>query len=107
MDKEKIKKIENYRKIILNRIKLLQTLKRKEYILKLARTGEESLAICGDEWDKQAMLLGALNGIVDLETGILRPGNPTDYKRSLPLRCSTVWTSPHQFGEVFIGYFQQ
>lgn len=79
MDKEKIRKIETHRKIILNRIKQLQTVKRKEYILKLARTGEDSLAIRGDEWDKQDMLLGVLNGVIELENGILRPGNPTDY----------------------------
>lgn len=79
MDQGIIKKIESNRKIILNRIQQLQTVKRKEYILKLARTGDDSLAIRGDEWDKQDMLLGVLNGVIELENGILRPGNPTDY----------------------------
>lgn len=83
MDQNKIGKIEIYRKNILKRVTQLQTFKRKEVILKLSHTGEDSLAIRGDEWDKNAMLLGVPNGVVDLETGTLRPGNPRDYIKTI------------------------
>lgn len=61
----------------------LQTVKRKQSILKLARTGENSLAIKGDEWDKKPMSLCVLNGVIDLETGELKPGNPEDYLKTV------------------------
>jgi putative DNA primase/helicase len=32
----------------------------------------------GDDWDKNTMLLGASNGVIDLRTGKLRPGVPED-----------------------------
>lgn len=36
------------------------------------------LADAGDSWDVDAHLLGVQNGVIDLRTGVLRPGRPED-----------------------------
>lgn len=71
------------RKSLLKRIASLQAIKRKENILKLARTGTGSLAITGDEWDCNPLLLGVKNGTVDLRTGELRAGKPADFIKTV------------------------
>ena len=63
----------------IKRIKLLQTLQRKQEIVFLSRSGAGTLAIIGDEWDKHPWLFAAANGILDLKTGNFRPGEPGDY----------------------------
>jgi len=100
--------LEKKRRDILRRIQSLQTLKRKGDVLKLVRTGEGSLAIGGDEWDKNPMLLGVLNGVIDLETGILRPGKPEDYIKTIAptIYCGLDCPSPiweRFISEVFDG----
>ncbi len=50
----------------------------RQSLLKLA-TKLERLAVTGDDWDTNPMLLGVANGVVDLATGLLRDGRPTDY----------------------------
>ena len=37
-----------------------------------------SLAADGEHWDQDPWLLGVGNGVLDLRTGILRPGRPED-----------------------------
>ena len=66
-------------KAIIKRIKLLQSLQRKQEIVILSRSGAGTLAIIGDEWDKHPWLFAASNGILDLKTGNFRPGEPGDY----------------------------
>ncbi len=80
---ERIDDSEKKRAIVLKRILSLHTLKRKESVLKLARTGENSLAIRGDEWDQNPRVLGVRNGVIDLVTGKLRPGMPEDYIKTV------------------------
>lgn len=77
------KKHEVLEKALLKRIRELQSLYRKEHVLELARTGSNSLAIVGDEWDKNTRLLGVLNGVIDLKTGNLRDGRPEDYIKTI------------------------
>lgn len=40
---------------------------------------ELPISISGDEFDRDPMLLGVKNGIIDLSTGLLRPGRREDY----------------------------
>jgi putative DNA primase/helicase len=46
----------------------------------------DPLAILGDEIDKRPLLLPCANGVIDLETGELRPGDPADLLvRAIPI----------------------
>jgi putative DNA primase/helicase len=40
--------------------------------------GDRRLAVTADYWDRDAFLLGTPGGTVDLRTGVLRPGDPSD-----------------------------
>lgn len=46
-------------------------------MLELAKS-DPRIRCSGDEWDAQPFLLGVKNGVVDLRSGTLRPGNPDD-----------------------------
>lgn len=61
------------------RVRDLQTIRRKQAVLHLARAGADSLGITGDEWDRDTWALPVLNGVLDLRSGTHRPGTPTDY----------------------------
>lgn len=50
---------------------------RLRHLLELASTNP-ALAVEGDQWDADPMLLGVENGVVDLRTGTLRDGTPDD-----------------------------
>ena len=39
---------------------------------------ESPVADAGDHWDGDPWLLGVSNGVLDLRTGVLRPGSPAD-----------------------------
>ncbi|MCK9228813.1 MAG: phage/plasmid primase, P4 family [Syntrophorhabdaceae bacterium] len=78
---------------LFKRIKALQSLKRKQEILVLARSGDNTLACTGDEWDKDPWVLAASNGVIDLKTGELRPGRPSDFIKTA---APTEW---HGVGE--------
>jgi putative DNA primase/helicase len=64
------------------RVRDLQTIRRKQAVLHLARAGADTLGISGDEWDANPWALPVLNGVVDLRTGEHRPGKPSDYFKS-------------------------
>ncbi|HOD29123.1 MAG TPA: phage/plasmid primase, P4 family [Syntrophales bacterium] len=64
------------------RVRDLQTIRRKQAVLHLARAGADTLGISGDEWDRDPWALPVLNGIIDLRTGEHRPGEPSDYFKS-------------------------
>ncbi len=82
---------------LLKRIRTLQTKKRKENVLHLAKVGESSLGITGFEWDRDPWVFGCNNGIIDLKTGKHRPGKPQGFiKTAAPTKweglnapCST------------------
>ena len=80
---ERSKQHKNKEDELLKRIRSLQTISRKEKILTLARSGADSLAIRGDEWDQDTWLLGCRNGVIDLRTGILQPGKPEDFIKTV------------------------
>jgi putative DNA primase/helicase len=77
------KKIKKYCYLLTKRIHDLQSLKRKKDVLVLARTGHDSLGIRGDEWDRDPWLLGCLNGIIDLRTGLIRDGKIEDFIKTV------------------------
>lgn len=65
----------------IERAKQLQTLRRITNILTLA-TSLPALALSGDEWDTNPMILPVANGIVDLTTGTFRESRSADYIRA-------------------------
>ena len=50
---------------------------RRDHLLTCAAT-IESIAVDGSSWDARPWLLGVRNGVIDLETGRLRSGDPAD-----------------------------
>lgn len=68
---------------LVKRIRALRTVNRKKNVLTLARTGRESLAMLGDEWDADPWLLGCLNGVINLRTGKLEAGSPDDFIKTI------------------------
>ena len=57
--------------------------------IKFTLANLEPLITKPDVWDKDPWLLGVTNGVVDLRTGELRAGRPTDYMRRA---CPVEWT---------------
>jgi len=78
-DKDKIKKLSHIQKKLLKRVSQLRDDKRRTACLKFAHTIEDPLAISGDELDQKPMLFPCANGVLDLETGKLKPGRPGDF----------------------------
>ena len=77
--------------MLARRVRELQTIRRKQAVLHLARAGAEGLGITGDEWDGDDMSLPVLNGVIDLSTGILRKGEPIEYfKTYAPTRFEGI-----------------
>ena len=69
----------NLETLLARRVRDLQTIRRKQAVLHLARAGANTLAISGDEWDRDPLSLAVLNGVIDLRTGEFRNGYPSDY----------------------------
>ena len=63
---------------LLKRCRDLHTIRRKQAVLTLARSGKDSLGDPGQNWDVDPWLLACPNGVLDLKTGKLRPGKPED-----------------------------
>jgi len=57
----------------------LRGMARIRNVLNLATAGEGSLGVSGDGWNPDYRLFPAANGVVDLETGKLRPGRWDDW----------------------------
>ncbi len=81
-------KFEEKEKNYLKKIGQLQKKRWKDDVLKLAAAGEQSLGISGEKWDMDPWLLGCANGVLELKTGLFRPGKPSDYIKSA---CPTEW----------------
>jgi len=105
---EKADQYEANVKELFKRIRALQSAKRRENVLKLAsvdwtQQGYKSLAVIGDEWDGDPMILGCNNGVIDLVTGDFRPGIPEDYIKTVaPTQWGGVGT-PSPIWERFLS----
>jgi putative DNA primase/helicase len=73
---------------LLKRVWELQRVSRKRDVLYLARAGKGSLGISGSGWDRDPMVLGCKNGVVDLAKGTFRSGKPDDYIKTF---APTKW----------------
>ncbi|MBN1662872.1 MAG: DNA primase [Deltaproteobacteria bacterium] len=64
---------------LLARARQLRGVRRRSNCLDWAHTCQEAIAITGDEFDNHPLLFPCANGVIDLETGRLNPGRPSDY----------------------------
>ena len=64
--------------------------KRLDNMLSMAKS-LKPISDTGEAWDPDAWLLGVGNGVVDLETGLLRPGRPEDQVTL----TTPVWYDPN------------
>lgn len=64
---------------LLKRASQLRADKRRTACLKFAHTIDNPIAIEGEEFDCKPMLFPCANGVIDLETGRLKPGRPGDF----------------------------
>lgn len=60
------------------RARALNSIRRVEQVAKMASVLPQ-FSLDGTEWDKDSLLLGVLNGVVDLRTGDFRKSLPEDY----------------------------
>ncbi|MBT3259607.1 MAG: DNA primase [Deltaproteobacteria bacterium] len=76
---------------IYKRVKRLRSDRGRINCLCMAhKNGERPLAILGEHLDQSPWLLACANGVVDLRTGELQPGRPSDY---LTKASPTEWDS--------------
>ncbi len=64
-------------------IKRAGRLRFKSRIKNVLELAASDLAVRGDIWDAQPYKLAVKNGVLDLRTGTLEPGNPEDYIRTV------------------------
>jgi putative DNA primase/helicase len=71
--------LQKKREAYMGRIKRLRSDRGRNACLRMSHTNEDnSLALVGDEFDKKPYLLPCQNGVIDLRTGELRSGRPSD-----------------------------
>lgn len=74
----------------------LRKLQMRDHVLRYAGAGDDGLGISGAEWDKDTdWLLACKNGILDLRTGEMRSGHPSDrLRRVCPTEYDPTATCP-------------
>jgi putative DNA primase/helicase len=71
--------LEGKRETLLKACRYLHSINGVTNCLKGARANREAIAIAGDEIDREPWLLPVANGVLDLRSGLLKPGVPGDY----------------------------
>jgi len=77
--KDELQGLKGLQAQLLKRVSQLRGDKRRSACLKFAHTIDNPLAVTGEEFDERPMLFPCSNGVIDLETGVLKPGRPKDY----------------------------
>ncbi len=75
----KVKSLINKKKAVISRLDRLRSAAGRAAVLKCAVSNNTPLTIHPDQLDQHPLLLPVKNGVVDLRTGLLRPGRPEDY----------------------------
>lgn len=90
----RIARLKAQNKEFFNRVKRLRSLGGAKSCVEWShKLGPDGLFIYGDECDRRPMLLPCANGVIDLETGELLPGNPDDYLvRAIPVNYTGIDT---------------
>ncbi|NNF97959.1 MAG: DNA primase [Desulfobacteraceae bacterium] len=87
-DIAKARMYEKRKEVFKKRISRLRTDKGRRNCLKFAHTSKDPLAVIGEEFDAQPMLLPCKNTVIDLTTGSSRKGLPENY---LIKACPHEW----------------
>lgn len=66
-------------KLISGELKKITNIRKMENILQQAASGQNGLGVVCEDFDKSLRYIGAPNGIIDLDTGELIPGDPALY----------------------------
>jgi putative DNA primase/helicase len=78
-DKDESNKLRKKCDKLLERARQLRGDNRRTATLKFAHTIDNLIAIAGEEFDEKPMLFPCANGVIDLTTGKIKPGRPSDY----------------------------
>jgi len=76
--KDIVKKLKNKRNAIISRCSRLRKGRGRKSMIDMATSNSNPLVLSYDQLDQDPFLLGVKNGVVDLQTGVLRPGRPGD-----------------------------
>ncbi len=85
----KISTLKNQRKKFFKRADKLRSETGRQNCLKFARSNHLPLACLGHQLDQEPMLLATPSGVIDLETGRIRPGRQADF---ILTASPTPWT---------------
>lgn len=78
-DEDEAERLQRRQAQVMRRVNRLRSRRGRENCLIFAATcGESSLVVTGDQLDGKPWLLPCANGVVDLRTGLIRPGDPND-----------------------------
>ena len=86
---------------LIERARRLRQLARARSVLTYAQA---LLSITSSEWDTNPWLLGTTEGVLDLRSGVLRPGQPADYLRTV---IPTTWRGLHAQAPRFERFLQE
>lgn len=96
--------LEDYKDALFKRVGRLRSQRGRNNCLKFAHCNiTNSLAIRGEEFDRNPWLLACKNGVIDLRTGKLQPGQPKDY---ISKACPHEWKGidePAPIWETFLN----
>lgn len=87
-DKDEGNRLEAVAGRLFARAKYLDTSKGVSACMRFTLANDNPLIIAPDIWDGDPMLLGVQNGVVDLRSGELRNGRPSDYMLKA---CTVEW----------------
>ncbi|CAK7034589.1 MAG: hypothetical protein DELT_00508 [Desulfovibrio sp.] len=90
LDKDSKARLEDIAESAYRRVNMLRDEPARIKLLNLAHKIEYPLSIVGDELDKKYYHLACPNGVIDLRTGELHPGDPEDYILNA---CLTKWNA--------------
>lgn len=90
---------------IRSRVATLRKNQGRQNCIQFAHTNPVNpISIFGDEFDMKPNLLGVQNGVIDLHTGLLMKGNPSDY---VSKRCGTVYNGLAINNKIWIDTLNQ
>ncbi|MFW5735282.1 MAG: DNA primase family protein [Oceanidesulfovibrio sp.] len=79
---EKAEDEEKYAGLLREKAKALRRARTRNVVVEMAADGEGSLGVTGEQWDCEPKLLPVENGVIELDTGRLRPGRPEEFLRA-------------------------